>query len=287
MSDRAGKTNKRTKTGSKLKGRKTTRSKGRKSKQSFIKTLSKTDKLNLALAAAAIVAIVVAAFFVRNAYFYITGNDVTDENQYPVKGVDVSSYQLEIDWPGLEDEGYKFAFIKATEGSSHVDDRFEYNWKHANRTDMRVGAYHFLSFDTDGGEQADNFISTVKKKRGMLPPAVDVEFYGDYTENHPSVEKVTEILDSFLEKIEDKYGMKPIIYTNAYVYKHYISGRYDDYPIWISSDSIPETLSDGRSWTFCQYTFYGKSENIADGEKYVDINVFNGSSWELRNYKSK
>ena len=76
--------------------------------------------------------------------FFITGNDVTEETPYPVKGVDVSSYQLEIDWQGLEEEGYSFAFIKATEGSSLVDERFEYNREEASSTGMRIGAYHFL-----------------------------------------------------------------------------------------------------------------------------------------------
>ena len=59
---------------------------------------------------------------------------MTEETPYPVKGVDVSSYQLEIDWQGLEEEGYSFAFIKATEGSSLVDERFEYNWEEASST---------------------------------------------------------------------------------------------------------------------------------------------------------
>ena len=42
----------------------------------------------------------VMALVARDFYFFITGNDVTEETPYPVKGVDVSSYQLEIDWQG-------------------------------------------------------------------------------------------------------------------------------------------------------------------------------------------
>lgn len=40
---------------------------------------------------------------------------------FPVRGVDVSSYQGEIDWNVLAGEGIQFAFIKATEGSAHTD----------------------------------------------------------------------------------------------------------------------------------------------------------------------
>ena len=40
------------------------------------------------------------------------------QESYPVRGVDVSSYQGEIDWQVLSRQGIQFAFIKATEGSS-------------------------------------------------------------------------------------------------------------------------------------------------------------------------
>ena len=70
--------------------------------------------------------------------------------RYPVRGVDVSSYQGEIDWPALSQQGLDFAFIKATEGSSDVDARFARNWEQAQKTDQRIGAYHFFSFDSAG-----------------------------------------------------------------------------------------------------------------------------------------
>lgn len=103
----------------------------------------------------------------------------------------------------------------------------------------------------------------------------------------PDKSKVDEILGIVLDELEDRYNRTPIIYTNSYIYHEYISGKYDDYPVWISSYDIPEKLSDGREWLFCQYTFYGKSDNVAAGEKYVDMNVFNGSSWNFRKYDWK
>ena len=45
-------------------------------------------------------------------------------DRYAVRGVDVSAYQGEIDWPVLADQDLDFAFIKATEGSSHEDEQF-------------------------------------------------------------------------------------------------------------------------------------------------------------------
>ena len=232
--------------------------------------------------------IIIAVFTVsQNIYYYITGSRIDSSNPYPVKGVDVSEFQKEIDWKGLEKEGYRFAFIKATEGSSLTDSNFEYNWKEAGRTDMKISAYHFLSYDSSGVTQAENYINNVEKKRGMMPPAIDVEFYGIYNEKHPEHVKVYEVLDVMLELLEKRYDRKPIIYTNSYIYSSYISGRYDDYPVWISDPEISDTLPDGRDWLFCKYTFRGVSENIAGGEKYVDLNVFNGSEWEFRKYSGR
>lgn len=76
-------------------------------------------------------------------------------DKYEIKGVDVASYQGDIDWRELEKQNMRFAFIKATEGSAFVDKYFSKNWTNANKTGMRVGAYHFFSFDSKGETQAE------------------------------------------------------------------------------------------------------------------------------------
>ena len=41
--------------------------------------------------------------------------------EYPVRGVDLSHYQGEVDWEQLSKEDICFAYIKATEGSRYRD----------------------------------------------------------------------------------------------------------------------------------------------------------------------
>lgn len=55
--------------------------------------------------------------------------------EYPMKGVDVSSYQGKIDWAVLAGQGICFAFIKATEGSSFVDPCF---WRIMNKHGKQI-----------------------------------------------------------------------------------------------------------------------------------------------------
>ena len=204
--------------------------------------------------------------------------------KYPVRGIDVSSYQGEIDWQTLSCENISFAFIKATEGSSFVDKRFAYNFEEAQKTHLAVGAYHFFSYDSAGETQAQNFINTVKPYEGMLPPVIDLEFYGDKEVNLPTREYVDEQLQAMLQTLEDHYGQKPIIYATEKSYSLYLAGDYEEYDIWIRNVITKPELSDQRKWTFWQYTNREKLNGYQGTEKYIDMNVFNGSTQEFSEY---
>lgn len=205
-------------------------------------------------------------------------------DKYPVKGIDVSSYQGEINWEMLSKQNISFAFIKATEGSSFVDKNFAYNFEEAKKTSLAVGAYHFFSYDSDGETQAENFINTVKPYQGMLPPVIDLEFYGDKEKNPPEREHVTEQLKTMLDILEKHYNQKPIIYSTEKSYRLYLSNDYEDYDIWIRNVLVKPNLSDGRSWTFWQYTNREQLKGYCGEEKYIDINVFYGSTEKFNEY---
>lgn len=205
-------------------------------------------------------------------------------SRFPVRGVDVSSYQGEIDWPVLAGQGIDFAFIKATEGSGLVDNRFSYNWQHATQTDLLVGAYHFFSYDSAGATQAQNFIETVPVTPGMLPPVVDIEFYGGNHNNPPSKDQVLPILNEFLSILEAHYGVRPILYVTDLSYELYIEGGYEDYLIWARSMLGRPRLSDGRQWDFWQYSNRGRLKGYTGDERFIDLNVFNGTKEQLLAY---
>ena len=204
--------------------------------------------------------------------------------EYPVRGVDVSAYQGVIDWETLAAQDLDFAFMKATEGSTYIDERFAYNFQQALETDLRISAYHFFSFDSAGKTQAENYIRTVPKTEGTLPPVVDVELYGNHLKDPPDAEAVREQLNVMLNMLEDHYGQEPIIYTNAKVYDRYISGHYGDYDIWICDVYWTPSLSDGRDWTFWQYSDKGLLDGYDGDEEHIDLNVFYGTEAEFAAY---
>ncbi|MGI6721673.1 MAG: GH25 family lysozyme [Anaerovoracaceae bacterium] len=240
----------------------------------------KTGRLAALAACAAAIILIIAAVVNIHAYFSIP---VSDSGSYEIKGVDVSSYQGNIDWGTIEKQNIAFAYIKATEGSSHVDRKFAQNWENIDHTGIRKGAYHFMSLETSGKAQAENFISHVDKEHGMLPPVIDAELYGNFTAANVTADSVQAILEPLSDTLEKEYGRKPIIYTNRHFYNSYISGRYDN-ELWIADMSVRQPLDDGKKWTFCQYSISGQLKGYSGGVKSIDLDVFNGSRMAFFKY---
>ncbi len=203
------------------------------------------------------------------------------EEKYEVRGIDVSAYQGDIDWKVLSEQGIQFAFIKATEGSSFVDEKFNVNYENAMKTNLKIGTYHFFSYDSEGSTQAENFIRNVPKKEEMLPPVIDIEFYGDKYINIPDVEKTQKELQVMLEKLEEYYEKKPIIYATYKSYNLYILNNFQDNYIWIRDVYFNPRLKDNRKWIFWQYTDKARLEGYNGKEKRIDVNVFNGNMKEF------
>lgn len=203
--------------------------------------------------------------------------------KYPVRGVDVSHFQGEIDWDILSNEGIQFAYIKATEGSSHVDRKFAVNWQNARSTKLAAGAYHFFSFDSSGDTQADNVIAALgDNTKGMLPIVVDVEFYGGKKQNPPDMVVLTGELQVMLDRLEAEYGVKPIIYTTEDLWKIYIKDQFSDYPLWIRNVMTKPTIGADYPWIFWQYTNRQRLKGYHGDEEFIDMNVFAGTEeeWE-------
>ena len=118
----------------------------------------------------------------------------------------------------------------------------------------------------------------------MLPPVIDVEFYGDKEKDMPPKLDVREQLDALINALEIHYKLKPIIYTTKKSYSLYISGAYENYDIWIRDIITTPFLSDGREWTFWQYTNRMRLNGYEGKEEYIDMNVFFGSETEFSNY---
>lgn len=197
---------------------------------------------------------------------------------YQIHGIDVSRYQGFIDWPSVkqmkvQDVRLSFAFIKATEGLGNVDRQFNRNWKKAKEAGVTRGAYHFFLATKSGKTQAKNFISSVDLQPGDLPPVLDIEqLYG------VKPEKMRKEVQDWLTVVEDYYKVKPIIYTYVNFYSRFMTGQFDDYPLWAAHYLEKDRPRINRSWIFWQHNENGRVNGIV---RPVDFNVFNGDSGDF------
>ncbi|MBS1496684.1 MAG: glycoside hydrolase family 25 protein [Bacteroidetes bacterium] len=194
---------------------------------------------------------------------------------YKVHGIDVSKHQKNISWEDVKQMNVNnikisFAFIKATEGYGNVDEQFRRNWLFAKKQAIARGAYHFFIAPKSGKLQAQNFIETVQLQKGDLPPVLDIEqAYG------APIAVLQQHVADWLNAVEKEYGIKPIIYTNVDFYNRYLSGKFDDYPLWVAHYLVKDKPRIQRSWIFWQHNESGHVNGIGP---YVDFNVFKGDS---------
>lgn len=245
--------------------------------------LSKKKKRVITVALIIILILLLLFLMIFNGYIIPTK---LEAEKYEVRGVDVSEYQGEVDWDRIKDQGISFAFIKATEGSKSKDDYFDRNIEKLKDMDVLLGIYHFFSFETEGEEQAQNYINTVgyvENDDSIFIPIIDVEYYSYYKKAKPYKEWIIEELQTMLDELESVYRVKPMIYTTMEFYNDYIDGNFSDYDIWIR-DIVTKPSLKNRDWKFWQYTGKGRLDGYSGQEKFIDLNVFNGTKEDFDSF---
>jgi lysozyme len=194
---------------------------------------------------------------------------------YPVRGIDVSHHQGRIDWAEVRREGIHFAYIKASEGGDFKDPEFGRNWANAKQEGIVRGAYHFFLPCKSGKDQARNFIKTVPNEYPALPPVIDLELTG----NCPAGRDPLKELRDFISEIETAYGRSPVIYVTYDSYEKFLKGTSVKCRIWIRDIYRSPHLDCDNCWVLWQYANRARLNGI---NKYVDLDVFNGSRKEFR-----
>ncbi|WP_197933112.1 glycoside hydrolase family 25 protein [Spirosoma aureum] len=192
--------------------------------------------------------------------------------RYGIHGIDVSRHNDRINWKRvrqMEADGVRlqFVFVKATEGATMTDRHFDKNWSEAKKSNLRRGAYHFYHPTRDPVKQANNFIRHVELSTGDFAPVVDFE-----VTNGQSDEAIVDGLRLWLATVEEHYQARPIIYTNGSLYKRYIKGNLDEYPLWIADYSTKHLRAyDPDRLYLWQHNQNGWVQGIRG---QVDFNVF-------------
>ncbi|MFI6850293.1 lysozyme [Kitasatospora sp. NBC_00085] len=194
-------------------------------------------------------------------------------------GLDVASYQGNVNWSSVKANGARFAYVKATEGTTYTNPYFAQQYNGSYNAGLIRGAYHFALPDRSSGTaQANWFVDHGggwSRDGKTLPPALDIEYnpYGA-TCFGLSQSAMVSWIRSFSNTVHTRTGRYPTIYTTTNWWSQ-CTGNNGGFgttsPLWIARyASSVGTLPNGWGYqTFWQYADSGTFPG--------DQNLFNGA----------
>jgi GH25 family lysozyme M1 (1,4-beta-N-acetylmuramidase) len=183
------------------------------------------------------------------------------------KGIDVSNWNGTIKWGKVAGAGYRFAFGKATEGTSYNDKTYTTNRNGSESAGLVFGAYHFArpagssSADATASAiaQANHFLAVAVPQPGELPPVLDLEVTGKLTKS-----RLLAWTLAWLDQIYARTGVYPFLYTSPNFWKlnlgNSTAAAAGGTALWIahwtsaSQPLVPAQNWNGNGWTFWQWT---------------------------------
>ena len=180
----------------------------------------------------------------------------------PLKGIDVSLYQGEIDWKAVRDDDIRFAFVRV--GTSRTIDRwFDYNLREADANGLRVGVYWYTYATTtdEAVAEARQLLSLIEGYTVSYPVVVDIE-----AEEQLGLDpdELATLAESFCSVIHDA-GYFPMVYAS----RNWFQRRIGDISRekWVAQYADVNTY-DG-DYGIWQYTSNGEVRGITTR---VDMN---------------
>jgi GH25 family lysozyme M1 (1,4-beta-N-acetylmuramidase) len=191
-----------------------------------------------------------------------------------VSGIDVSGHQGNVDWQHWWNNGVRFAYVKATEGTDYRNPYFAQQYNGSYTVGMIRGAYHFaLPNRSSGADQANFFVDHGggwSADGKTLPGALDMEYnpYGD-TCYGLSGGAMTAWIKDFSDTYHARTGRWPVIYTSTNWWNQCGVGDFSaTSPLWIAryANAVGPLPPNWGFHTIWQYT-----------SSPIDQNLFNGA----------
>ena len=214
-------------------------------------------------------------------------------------GLDVSGWQPSVNWSSVRANGARFAYVKATEGTTFRNSEFGAQYTGARSVGLLRGAYHFGRPDvSDGAAQARFFVNNGggwSADGVTMPPVLDIEdnpYAGLNRCYGASPGQLAKWVRDFTQTVYRMTNKQAMIYTSYYFWRDCL-GNTSEFsqinPLWLASyyTSGPSVPGGWPTYTVWQY-----ANAFADASQTVratfpgDQNVFNGSMDQLRKLAS-
>lgn len=188
-----------------------------------------------------------------------------------VKGIDVSSYQGDIDWKKVAADGVKFVILRGVVKDGTMDKKFQTNYDGALAAGIEVkGVYHFL-YATSIAEAVVAANTMVQRLNGLkIFVWLDLEW-----SNLGATGQVTEIANAYIDAMKAQ-GYECGVYSNKNWYKNYYkASQLHTDKFWIasyaSSGAYKIELKPNVGEEIWQWGSKGKVNGINGN---VDMNIY-------------
>lgn len=211
--------------------------------------------------------------------FVLSGSRMyyNDPAYTPALGIDVSSYQGDIDWQQVAATDIEFVMIRLgyrgySEGTLNLDAKFLENLEGAKAAGLKVGVYFFSQAitTTEAMEEAMFVLQNLGGVELDYPVVFDWETISgsDARTDYLETDVLTDCAVTFCEMIAQA-GYVPMIYYNSYVgYAKFDLDRLAQYDVWYAQYAQKPTMYyNYRIW---QYTDSGEVPGI---DTRVDMNL--------------
>lgn len=198
-----------------------------------------------------------------------------------VLGIDVSTWQEEIDWAKVKKAGVKFAFIRcgytslSSKFAMYKDAYFDRNIQNAYKNGIQVGIYYFSNSitATEAQKEAQKTVELIKdyKNKISLPVVYDFEaFSNSYRAYGLSKAQVTKNTLTFFNIIE-KAGFTPMYYGSpSFLNSSFDTNQLKDYDLWLANYTTKTSYT--GDYLYWQYSSSGIVDGITTGT--VDCNFY-------------
>lgn len=192
-------------------------------------------------------------------------------------GVDVSTWDKDVDYNTLKANGYSYVIIRIGtnyRGTYNKDTYFEQNYTNARAAGMDVGVYFYTYSTSVAGSQqdADQVAAWLNGRELTYPVYYDLE---DATISAAcSYSTITEMARTFLSRMENTHGY----YSGVYANLNWMNNMFDskdigkNYDLWVARYTYSVNVD--YSSTFGMWQYSGDHEYIAGmPNTQADLNV--------------
>ena len=194
------------------------------------------------------------------------------KNDKTLLGIDVSSFQGEIDWEKVKESGVEFAIIRLGFGYTVnmelvLDKYFQENLKGAKENDIKIGVY-FYSYANEIEEvekQAQFIVDNLNGENLDLGVTFDWENWNNFKDYHVNLYDLDNMYNSFKKVLEDN-GYKTMLYGSKFYLKNI--WKTEDKDIWLAHYTNKTNYD--KDYVMWQFSDKGVVEGI---NSFVDLDV--------------